>query len=214
MKSQWNQPAKTFALILVIAILTTGSSCSTAEIIGTTVGSTIGFGRTPSNDLEQVYYLGVFDPQEQIPTTIYRVIVKGQASAISRMDFGSGWVPAEMVDSLNTSIGFDPKTGISKIKSGDSKNNSSINNGRRLMLFGPEGFREAPANHRLVIVMGSSPEKYFAAIDSALGTVGKVRMEQLDKKARDQLVQEMLSISQSQKNLKDLQITTLTLKDN
>jgi len=211
MKAYRNHPVKLIALLLLTGFVTTGSTCSTSEIIGSTVGSTVGFGRTPSNDLEQVYYLGVFDPKEQIPSTIYRVIVRGQASAISQMDFGSGWVPAEMVDSLNTSIGFDPKTGLSKKT---SSSDSSIKDGRKLMLFGPEGFREAPENHRLVIVMGSSPENYFAAIDSALGTVGEVRMEQLDKRARDQLVQEMLSINKTQKSLKDLQIKTLTLKSN
>ena len=42
-------------------------------------------------------------------------------------------------------------------------------------MFGPEGFREAPKDHRLVIVMGASPEAFFGAIDRALGIVADVR---------------------------------------
>ena len=48
------------------------------------------------------------------------------------------------------------------------------------MLFGPEGFREAPANHRLVIVMGASPEDFFSAIDESLGLVAQVTQLESD----------------------------------
>ena len=121
MKAYWNHPVKLIALLLLTGFVTTGSTCSTSEIIGSTVGSTVGFGRTPSNDLEQVYYLGVFDPKEQIPSTIYRVIVRGQASAISQMDFGSGWVPAEMLESgLRKTIEWylENRTWCERVKSG------------------------------------------------------------------------------------------------
>jgi hypothetical protein len=47
-------------------------------------------------------------------------------------------------------------------------------------MFGPEGFREAPRDHRLVIVMGSSPQKFFSAVDSALGLVASVTQGQGD----------------------------------
>ena len=43
--------------------------------------------------------------------------------------------------------------------------------GRRLMQFGPEGFRSAPKDHRLVILMGASPETVEQAFASALGSV-------------------------------------------
>ena len=55
----------------------------------------------------------------------------------------------------------------------DAKDTSALS-GRRLMMFGPEGFREAPRNHRLVVVMGSSPEKFFSAVDEALGHLDRV----------------------------------------
>ena len=46
------------------------------------------------------------------------------------------------------------------------------------MMFGPEGFREAPKDHRLVIVMGSNPEDFFKAIDTSLGVVAEAMEEQ------------------------------------
>ena len=46
--------------------------------------------------------------------------------------------------------------------------------GRRLVMFGPEGFREAPKDHRLVVVMGSNPDAFFSAVDEALGVVASV----------------------------------------
>lgn len=134
------------------------------------VGTTIIGGRTPSTEIEQTYYLGVFDPGEQVPPSIYRVRVHGQASALSATKFSSGWVRADLLDSLNTHIGKDPSSGrLSITKSSDAPDTFST--GRRLMLFGPEGFREAPKDHRLVIVMGSSPDSFFKAMDSSLGAV-------------------------------------------
>ena len=55
-------------------------------------------------------------------------------------------------------------------KTGEEK---SALTGRRLVMFGPEGFREAPKDHRLVVVMGSDPSAFFGAVDRALGTVAE-----------------------------------------
>ena len=55
--------------------------------------------------------------------------------------------------------------------------NNSLPTGRKLVLFGPEGFRPVPKNHRLVIVMGSNPEEFFKAIDESLGMISKVKMD-------------------------------------
>ncbi len=46
------------------------------------------------------------------------------------------------------------------------------------MLFGPEGFREAPKDHRLAIVMGSNPKGFFNAMDESLGVISEVQGEQ------------------------------------
>lgn len=155
-------------LLLVISILT--MSCSApAQIAGGVAGATIYGSRAPGTEIEQIYYLGTFDPQNQMKPEMYRVRVHGQASAISGVKFGSGWAPAALVDSLNSSFKFDKNA--STVTSEGNTLTDSLGYGRKQVLFGPEGFREAPRNHRLVIVMGSSPEDFFAAVDTVLGTV-------------------------------------------
>lgn len=156
-------------------------ACSPVEIAGATVGVTTYGAASPAHEIEQIYYLGTFDPQEQLPPTIYRVRVRGQASVISSTAFASGWVPAEFIDSLNTHIGFDvndPRQPGVQISQGEKELRARLETGRRLVQFGPEGFREVPKDHRLVIVMGASPEAFFQAIDQALGSFGELRREQ------------------------------------
>lgn len=216
MGSYYNHPLKLLALLLLIGFTTVGSTCSNGEILGGSAGGVVAttyLATIPSNDIEQVYYLGVFDPQEQVPPTIYRVTVRGQASAISSMRFGSGWVPAEMIDSLNTSVGFDPATGRPKSEAAAGETLSKLKTGRRLMMFGPEGFREAPKDHRLVMVMGGSPEAFFSAIDEALGTVGRARIEQLESGLKNDLLKEMIKIKNEKQNLTALQLRLATTKN-
>jgi hypothetical protein len=79
-----------WVLLLLLVSLTTGcnslpQNVALGAVIGTGVGAVI-----PGHDIEQVYYLGSFDPQEQVPPALYRVRVRGQASIISWMRFGSG----------------------------------------------------------------------------------------------------------------------------
>ena len=195
------------AILLILVIGVPQAGCDlTGAVIGSVVGTTVFTGLSPSHSLEQIYYLGVFDPQEQISPSIYRVTVRGQASALSQMNFASGWMPAQLVDSLNTNIGIDRETGQITLAKGEEDHLADIETGRRMVLFGPEGFREAPRNHRLAIVMGSSPEKYFQAIDEALGKVAEVRHEQLHGKVRDQLVQTLIALTNEEKRLKDLEV--------
>lgn len=162
------------------------AGCDACGIVAGTVGVTAAGARAPAHEMEQIYYLGVFDPQEQVPPTVYRITVRGQASFISAMRFASGWVPAKLIDSLNTDITLDPtaEEDALTITKGEKGTLSQLQTGRRLILFGPEGFREAPKDHRLVIVMGSSPEEYFKAIDQVLGALDPAkrsagRMKQL-----------------------------------
>jgi hypothetical protein len=117
------------------------------------------------------YYLGSFDPAGQLPPTLYRIRVRGQSSMLNQTKFASSWVPAEVVDALTGSAKLDVKSGSVKIER-DTDTSFNINDsGRRLMQFGPEGFRTAPKGHRLVILMGASPEKVEQAFSTALGTV-------------------------------------------
>jgi len=157
-------------------LLSTGCSTNPETMALQLAGVTAAGGRTPGQELQQIYYLGVFDPLEQVPPQVYRVRVRGQASILSRMDFGSGWVPARVIDSLGGSASFDD--GQISISKAEDSLLSEITTGRRLIQFGPEGFREAPKDHRLVIVMGSSPEQFFSAIDQSLTAVTEAVAEQ------------------------------------
>ena len=186
----------TLSLLFTIGCGTTGN------IIGGATGATAFGGTTPSHQIEQVYYLGVFDPQEQIDPTIYRVIVRGQAGAISNMNFGSGWVPARLVDSLSTHITF--KDGKINIDDSNGENMSTLKTGRRLMMFGPEGFREAPKDHRLAIVMGASPENFFLAMDSVLGMVSETQENQRQEKLKEKLFEALFLVKNAKERLGDL----------
>lgn len=264
--------------------------------VGAAAGAAALGGQAPTNEIEQVYYLGVFDPQEQIPQAVYRVTVHGQGSFISQTKFASGWVPANLVDTLNQSIGFDeqgrfsvgaksgdaipadskptprpdevaptkspadeskdsdeapsedveangdaePATGTtgatdpavpeeSPPKTADPQagskghadsdpdptqdadipesdvSNRGIPTGRRLVLFGPEGFREAPRDHRLVIVMGSNPAHFFKAIGESLQAIRQVQVESSNSGAAQQVMGEMLRLEAEYARLTDLQ---------
>src|SRR5262245_33562546 len=92
-------------LLLLIPLLAVG--CATpVQTAGLVAGVTVAGGRSPGQEIEQVYYLGVFDPQDQVPPSVYRVTVHGQASVLGLTKFASGWVPADIADSLNTQIGY------------------------------------------------------------------------------------------------------------
>lgn len=193
-------------LLLPLAMSLT-SGCSTlpesialASVVTTAVGSMI-----PGHDIEQVYYLGSFDPQEQVPPALYRVRVRGQASFISWMRFGSGWVPAEVIDSLGSSVEINKATGKIEITKAGNEQLSKLAVGRRLMQFGPEGFREVPKDHRLVIVMGSSPEKFFKAMDEALGAVSQAKADQ-DNNALNRLLYEAMAATAAEKQLIEAQL--------
>jgi hypothetical protein len=139
---------------------------------------TLVAAHVPTAQISQVYYLGVFDPRDQIPPTIYRVRVMGQSSALNTStQFASGWVHADLLDTLSSSKDFDSTVkdlGGSKAGADAGSSDKSSLTGRRLIMFGPEGFREAPKKHRLVVVMGANPAGFFGAIDNALGSVAEV----------------------------------------
>lgn len=197
------------AAVLTFLNLTACESTSDtiALTAGIVVGATVVGANIPGHEIEQIYYLGVFDPQEQVPPTIYRVRVHGQASIYSGTKFASGWVPAETIDSLNSHVGFDvndaskPNVQITK---GSKEDIARLTPGRRLIQFGPEGFREAPKNHRLVIVMGASPEAFFQAIDEALGQVGGAIQAKQDADLKGELFKALVLLRAQRDRLDDL----------
>ena len=174
-------------------------ACGTPEstAVAIAVGATAAGSYAPTSDIEQVYYLGVFDPQEQVPPTVYRVRIRGQASLLSRMDFSTGWVKAELIDSLGTRVTSNQQTGAVSIEGADEEF-TGLTTGRRLMMFGPEGFREAPKDHRLVIVMGASPEKFFNAMDTAFQEIAEAEEIQRNEQLQETL-QQILFLTQSER---------------
>jgi len=193
------------ALLLLMASLTTGcnsmpQNVALGAVIGTGVGAVI-----PGHDIEQVYYLGSFDPQEQVPPALYRIRVRGQASIISWMRFGSGWVPAELIDSLGSSVEINKKDGKIVMTKAGADEISKLTIGRRLMQFGPEGFREVPKDHRLVIMMGANPEDFFKAMDMALGSVSQAKLDQ-DSQALNGLLFEAITKVRAEKQLVEAQL--------
>jgi hypothetical protein len=180
-----------------------GGCTTTKDTVAATIGGTALLAHSPNNEIEQIYYLGVFDPQEQVPPTVYRVRVHGQASAMSFMRFASGWVPADVIDSLGTSVGFQEAGAALKTEDAQ-KLSEALPVGRKLVLFGPEGFRQAPKDHRLVIVMGSSPEKFFKAIDTSLGMVSEAKVQQRNTELQQELLKALLEISNERQRLDEL----------
>ena len=82
--------------------------------------------KVPTDEIAQTYYLGVYDPQGQLPPSIYRVRVQGQSSFLNRTKFASGWVHASLIDSLGTEIAFNEKNGGLKIQKVNSDNQGQI----------------------------------------------------------------------------------------
>lgn len=195
------------AALLAAILLGCATPAQTAGLIaGSVVATTVVGGRSPGQEIEQVYYLGVFDPQEQVPPTVYRITVHGQASAISGVKFASGWVPSIVIDSLAANVNLDPDaegSGLSITK--DKDHLAEIQTGRRMIQFGPEGFREAPRNHRLVIVMGQSPKNFFQAIDQSLGAISGLQGETANFAMRQKLFQSLIQTQKDQERISDIE---------
>ncbi len=197
-------------LAVLVAMLL---GCHTPEgtvALGVGVAAGLG-GYAPSHEIEQIYYLGVFDPREQVPPAVYRVRVRGQASLISNVKFASGWVRAELVDSLGTKLSFGTETDLLEAANSESLL-AQIHTQRKLVLFGPEGFRPAPKNHRLVLVMGTSPASFFEAVDQALGSVATARAEQSRAKLDRELLQALQALRADEARLASVRDDIQTIK--
>lgn len=147
---------------------------------------------------EQVYYLGSFDPYGQLEPSLYRVRVEGRSPAMSSMRFASGWVPSVAVDSLGSTLQFG-EDGVSFKDSDDLEGDDApFLEGRKLVLFGPEGFREVPEDHRLVILMDSDPTHFFKAVQDVLGYMRAIESESatLDEDVHRQWLEAKLAAEQ------------------
>lgn len=162
-----------------------------------------------SHQVDQIYYLGIFDPIEQVPPTIYRVRVVGTSHLLSSVNYAAGWVPADLVDSLGSRIAFDPEKQELTFGEDGSGKSARLKTGRGLMLFGPEGFREAPRDHRLAVVMASDPSAFFEAIDEALGqlSAAKSLQEQSVAHQSGRILQRIVELMRQEEKLEELDAT-------
>lgn len=168
-----------------------GCASSDGIIAGAVIGTGYG-GTAPTDEIEQTYYLGAFDPQDQVPPTIYRVRFHGQSSALSATKFASGWAPAHLIDSLNVHMGVDaadPNKPNVNITKGSAEDMARLQTTRRMIMFGPEAYMESPRNHRLVIVMGANPKAFFEAMDEVLGKTSGLEVRQQNAEVRRLMIE-------------------------
>ena len=162
----------------------------------TAIGMTAA-GLMPINEIEQTYYLGIFDPKEQIPPQVYRIRVHGQSS-MGGGKFASGWVPADLIDTLNLEENTENTLNY------QNTSQSSPLKGRKLMTFGPDGFRKVPQNHRLVMVMGSNANEFFNAASEALGNISKTKSSQNKVFLNAELFKALQDVTLEKQRLLDL----------
>ncbi len=175
------------AILAGIAALALGACNQTDKITAGVGVGTLVLAQAPTQELDQTHYVGIFDPADQIPPMVYRIRVRGQASFISATSIQAGWVPAAVADSLSTNFSLFARgtettpapqltvTASDKIEPVTLARHDTQRLNRRLVMFGPEGFREAPSDHRFVVVAGSSPDGFFKAVDQVMGDVAKAR---------------------------------------
>jgi len=163
-------------VVLAAALSLALAACDskTGNITLGALGITALGASSASSEIEQIYYVGIFDPQGQLDPQMYRIRVHGQASLLGFTKFASGWVPASVVDSLSSNIGFNDKSNQVTVTPATGSTQDAIQAHRKLIMFGPEGFRESPKDHRLAIAMGSNPEAFFDALNTSLGDATKL----------------------------------------
>ena len=194
--------------LAISALLGGCGGMTVAQTNSVIAGSGFGAGAlTPSGDLEQTYYLGSFDPRGQLPPSIYRIRVRGQASALTATRFASSWVPAEVVDSLTGTVSNEAGRRDPTVTSDANSRSSLADAGRALVMFGPEGFREAPRNHRLVVIMGANPDAVENAFASALGTVASVKFGTRGSGLERNSFSLLLELSREREELKALAVS-------
>lgn len=190
--------------VLSILVFTTGCAGLTPAQRGGAALLTGSLAITPSADVEQTYYLGSFDPQGQLPPAVYRIRVRGQSSILNTTRFASSWVPAAVVDSLSRTIAVDAKDGAVTFGGSAAADSTSAltSSGRGLVMFGPEGFREAPRGHRLVVIMGANPEVVEQAFSSALGAVAQVKFGESGNELDQTLFARLVLLSSEKERLR------------
>ena len=190
------------------------SGCSTpagtaALTGGVATGLISAAGRAPAHEVEQIYYVGVFDPEEQVPRSIYRLRVHGQSSPLNKTRFASGWVPSKLIDAFGGQVSIDPNSQGSSVVTGISTNQEVLLPvGKRLWQFGPEASRESASAYRLVIVMGADPGAFFATVDKALGYTSDSAVKQVNAAVQANLYSVLASLVETTERYEKLKQNT------
>lgn len=108
------------------------------------------------------HFLGVFDPSEQVPPELYRIKITGKAQWMSKVKYGSGWVPARQADLLVQDIRPDEQGKFTI--SGQNSDAVSMAVRRRFFEIGPFAVATEPEDGRFVVVMSSDPDYFFKKI--------------------------------------------------
>jgi hypothetical protein len=117
-------------------------------------------------------------------------------------------VPADLVDSLSNQVGFDvddQKVTVEGGVAGPLKD-GELTKGRRLVVFGPEGFRPVPKRHRLVIVMGASPKAFFQAMDRLTGAASAKRAQLLRGPLYQEVLEKLNEVKDERRRLAELAV--------
>jgi hypothetical protein len=136
-------------------------------LLGFSTAILIGCGTTAT----ETFYLGRFDPINQLPQELYRFKVTGNSSWFHETHFASGWLPAKAVDPLEATVGIDKNNPYARdvhplgenSSKGQSESKNYLEAYRTMRLFGPEAFLEVPKDLRFVVVMSANPNKFFQA---------------------------------------------------
>lgn len=206
-QSRARRPRASVAICIALATLMTACSTANVALRNRQVGGTLtALAMTPNADIEQTYYLGSFDPLDQVPPAVYRIRVRGQSSILNQTRFASSWVPASVVDALTGSVGFKGKDGLEVDAVNGFGDGKGLKVGRGMVMFGPEGFREAPRDHRLVVIMGSNPEQVEQAFSSALGSIATVKFGQSGAGVEREVFDLLLKLGAEKDSLRTLQL--------
>jgi len=115
-----------------------------------------------STNVKTTHYLGVFDPQEQVPAELYRITIEGNAGVFSKVNYATGWVPANAADLLSVDVrpSQDGKIEIT----GDQSKTVTVGARRQFFEIGPTGVATQPEDGRFVVVMSSNPDYFFKKV--------------------------------------------------
>jgi hypothetical protein len=75
-----------------------------------------------------------------------------------------------------------------------------------MIQFGPEGFREVPSEHRLVIVMGANPSAFFQAVDKTLGSLSPASIQKVKSDFMKQIYKEQLDSRKFAQELNEMEV--------